>query len=133
LPEKTFKRPDMVTERAYSPGVRVTRERMPWPLLAVLGVQAALSVSMVRARTAFGDEALYLNAGHLEWSHCGEGTLRKHRLLRVGVPRPGVTDRPLPETATRCPRGGRPPAASPGHPVHEHPSLAAGKQDATCG
>ena len=42
---------------------------MPWPLLAVLAVQTALSASMVRARTAFGDEALYLNAGHLEWSH----------------------------------------------------------------
>jgi hypothetical protein len=60
----------MVVERAYSPGVRITREvRTPWPLLAVLAVQAALSASMVRARTAFGDEALYLSAGHLEWSH----------------------------------------------------------------
>jgi Dolichyl-phosphate-mannose-protein mannosyltransferase len=43
--------------------------RVPWPLLAVLAVQAALSASMLRARTAFGDEALYLSAGHLEWSH----------------------------------------------------------------
>jgi Dolichyl-phosphate-mannose-protein mannosyltransferase len=42
---------------------------MPWPLLAVLAVQTALSASMVRARTAFGDEALYLSAGHLEWRH----------------------------------------------------------------
>ena len=47
---------------------------MPWPLLAVLAVQAALSASMVRARTAFGDEALYLSAGHLEWSHWLHGT-----------------------------------------------------------
>jgi Dolichyl-phosphate-mannose-protein mannosyltransferase len=47
---------------------------MPWPLLAVLGVQTALSVSMVRTRTAFGDEALYLSAGHLEWSHWLHGT-----------------------------------------------------------
>lgn len=47
---------------------------MPWPLLAVLGVQTALSASMVRARTAFGDEALYLSAGHLEWSHWLHGT-----------------------------------------------------------
>jgi hypothetical protein len=47
---------------------------MPWPLLAVLGVQAALSASMVWARTAFGDEALYLSAGHLEWSHWLHGT-----------------------------------------------------------
>jgi hypothetical protein len=44
------------------------------PLLAVLAVQAALSASMVRARTAFGDEALYLSAGHLEWSHWLHGT-----------------------------------------------------------
>jgi hypothetical protein len=47
---------------------------MPWPLLAVLAVQTALSASMVRDRTAFGDEALYLNAGHLEWSHWLHGT-----------------------------------------------------------
>jgi hypothetical protein len=48
--------------------------RVRWPLLAVLAVQAALSASMVRARTAFGDEALYLSAGHLEWSHWLHGT-----------------------------------------------------------
>jgi hypothetical protein len=48
--------------------------RMPWPLLAVLAVQAALSASMVRAEAAFGDEALYLSAGHLEWSHWLHGT-----------------------------------------------------------
>jgi Dolichyl-phosphate-mannose-protein mannosyltransferase len=48
--------------------------RMPWPLLAVMAVQAALSASMVRAKTAFGDEALYLSAGHLEWSHWLHGT-----------------------------------------------------------
>ena len=48
--------------------------RVPWPLLAVLAVQAALSVGMLRVRTAFGDEALYLSAGHLEWSHWLHGT-----------------------------------------------------------
>jgi hypothetical protein len=47
---------------------------VPWPLLAVLAVQAALSAGMVRVRTAFGDEALYLSAGHLEWSHWLHGT-----------------------------------------------------------
>jgi hypothetical protein len=47
---------------------------MPWPLLAVLAVQAALSASLVRARSAFGDEALYLSAGRLEWSHWLRGT-----------------------------------------------------------
>ena len=48
--------------------------RIPWPLLAVLAIQAALSASLVRSRTAFGDEALYLSAGHLEWSHWLHGT-----------------------------------------------------------
>jgi 4-amino-4-deoxy-L-arabinose transferase-like glycosyltransferase len=47
---------------------------MPWPLVAVLVVQATLSARMVRARTAFGDEALYLSAGHLEWAHWLHGT-----------------------------------------------------------
>jgi hypothetical protein len=47
---------------------------MPWALLAVLAVQAALSASLLRDKTAFGDEALYLNAGHLEWSHWLHGT-----------------------------------------------------------
>jgi len=39
-----------------------------WPLLTVLGVQAALSLRLVWANTAFQDEALYLRAGHLEWA-----------------------------------------------------------------
>ncbi len=47
---------------------------MPWPLVAVLAVQATLSARLVRARTAFGDEALYLSAGHLEWAHWLHGT-----------------------------------------------------------
>jgi MFS family permease len=55
--------------------VPLTAVRLPLlALLAVLAVQAALSASMVRARTAFGDEALYLSAGHLEWSHWLHGT-----------------------------------------------------------
>src|SRR5215472_9905419 len=39
------------------------------PLLIVLAVQAALSVRLVWADTAFQDEATYLWAGHLEWAH----------------------------------------------------------------
>jgi 4-amino-4-deoxy-L-arabinose transferase-like glycosyltransferase len=42
---------------------------MRLPLLAVLAVQAALSLRLVRADTAFQDEALYLWAGHREWAH----------------------------------------------------------------
>ena len=40
----------------------------PWPLLAVLLVQAALSLRLAWSNTAFQDEALYLRAGHLEWA-----------------------------------------------------------------
>jgi hypothetical protein len=40
----------------------------------VLAVQSALSAGLVRTSTAFGDEALYLSAGHLEWSHWLHGT-----------------------------------------------------------
>jgi hypothetical protein len=44
-------------------------KRRAWLLLAVLAVQAALSLRLVWSNTAFQDEALYLWAGHLEWSH----------------------------------------------------------------
>jgi Dolichyl-phosphate-mannose-protein mannosyltransferase len=65
----------MVAKRDYPRDVRIPRvAAVPWPLLAVLAVQAALSASMVRSSTAFGDEALYLSAGHLEWSHWLHGT-----------------------------------------------------------
>jgi 4-amino-4-deoxy-L-arabinose transferase-like glycosyltransferase len=40
-----------------------------WPLLAVLAIQAGLSLRLVRADTAFEGEALHLHAGHLEWAH----------------------------------------------------------------
>ena len=55
---------------------RGTRIRIPasWPLLAVLAVQAVLSLLLVRADTAFEDEATYLWAGHLEWAHLLHGT-----------------------------------------------------------
>jgi hypothetical protein len=45
-----------------------------WPLLAVLVVQAALSLRLVRADTAFQDEATYLWAGHLQWADWLHGT-----------------------------------------------------------
>ena len=55
---------------------RATRWRVPssWPLLPVLVVQALLSLRLVRADTAFQDEALYLWAGHLQWAHWLHGT-----------------------------------------------------------
>jgi hypothetical protein len=39
------------------------------PLIVVLTVQAFLSLRLVNSNTAFTDEALYLWAGRLEWSH----------------------------------------------------------------
>ncbi len=48
--------------------------RVPLPLAIVLVVQAALSLRLVWSNTAFGDEALYLWAGHLEWAHWLHGT-----------------------------------------------------------
>lgn len=41
----------------------------PWPLIIILGVQAILSLRLIWANTTFEDEALYLWAGHVEWSH----------------------------------------------------------------
>jgi hypothetical protein len=56
---------------------RPGRSRLPdlrWPLLAVLIVQAVLSLRLVWSNTAFQDEALYLRAGHLEWARWLHGT-----------------------------------------------------------
>ena len=39
-----------------------------WPLIAVLTVQAILSLRLTWSNTAFQDEGLYLRAGHLEWA-----------------------------------------------------------------
>jgi len=47
---------------------------LPWPLLAILTVQAGLSLRLVWSNTAFQDEALYLWAGHLEIAHWLHGT-----------------------------------------------------------
>ena len=46
----------------------------PWPLLAILAVQAALSLRLMWSNTAFQDEALYLWAGRMEWAHWLHGT-----------------------------------------------------------
>jgi hypothetical protein len=55
---------------------RSSRLRLPgsWPLAVILVVQALLSLRLVRADTAFEDEATYLWAGHLEWAHLLHGT-----------------------------------------------------------
>jgi hypothetical protein len=46
-----------------------------WPLLAVLAVQTLLSLRLLRANTAFQDEAQDLWAGHLQWAHWLHGTV----------------------------------------------------------
>jgi hypothetical protein len=54
---------------------RCRRLARPSPLLAVIAVQAALSLRLVWSNTAFQDEALYLRAGHLEWARWLHGTI----------------------------------------------------------
>jgi hypothetical protein len=49
-------------------------KREPWPLFGILMIQAVLSLRLVSSNTAFGDEALYLWSGHLEWAHWIHGT-----------------------------------------------------------
>ncbi len=61
-----------------------------WLLIGILVLQAGLSVRLLWANTAFGDEALYLWAGHLEWSHwlhgTGSGTLTNLPTWFSGAP-----------------------------------------------
>jgi putative flippase GtrA len=47
---------------------------LPWPLFAVLAVQAALAMRLVWSNTAFIDEASYLYAGGQELNHWIHGT-----------------------------------------------------------
>jgi hypothetical protein len=63
--------PTSALRKERAPGLRARGLRVPAGLLlvAVLVVQAVLSLRLVRADTAFQDEAAYLWAGHLEWAH----------------------------------------------------------------
>src|ERR1700691_153270 len=61
------------TARRHGPSVK-PRVSVSWWLLAVLAVQTALSLRLVRAHTAVEDEATSLWAGHLEWAHLLHGT-----------------------------------------------------------
>src|ERR1700678_2754989 len=45
-----------------------------WSLFLILALQAVLALRLIRADTAFQDEALYLWAGHKEWAHILHGT-----------------------------------------------------------
>lgn len=48
---------------------------LPWPLFAVLTVQAALALRLVWLNTAYSDEALYLYSGSQELNHWLHGSL----------------------------------------------------------
>ena len=64
-----------LTDAAHRYGRTVKpRVSVSWWLLAILAVQTVLSLRLVRADTAFEDEAAYLWAGHLEWAHLLHGT-----------------------------------------------------------
>jgi putative flippase GtrA/GT2 family glycosyltransferase len=53
---------------------RRLRQRVCWPLVAILAVQTGMSLGLVWSNTVFGDEATYLSAGRLEWSHWLHGS-----------------------------------------------------------
>jgi hypothetical protein len=55
-------------------GRHLVRIPAGWSLLAILAVQAALSVRLLRSDTASPDEGISLWAGHLLWSHWLHGT-----------------------------------------------------------
>jgi putative flippase GtrA/GT2 family glycosyltransferase len=69
-PERNVQLPTRGEERVRrQPG----RNRISWPLAAILAAQSVLSLSFVWSNTAFNDEALYLWAGHLEVAHWLQG------------------------------------------------------------
>lgn len=70
-PEQFRPREDNLAPRAPEPlrGLAHALTVRRWPLLAVLAIQAALSLRLVWSNTAFQDEGLYLWAGYLELSH----------------------------------------------------------------
>ena len=49
-------------------------KQMPWELLVILACQAAFTLPLILHRAVYGDEALYLWAGHLEIDHWLDGS-----------------------------------------------------------
>jgi putative flippase GtrA len=49
-------------------------DAVPWPLVAILAVQAILSLRLIWTNTTFLDEATYLFAGHVEIAHWLHGS-----------------------------------------------------------
>jgi len=57
-----------------APGGGSAGRGVPWPLLALLALQALLSLRLIWANTAFLDEATYIWAGRVELWHTIDGT-----------------------------------------------------------
>jgi len=65
-------RPDLVLDQPaaeHAGGLRRIPGLTAWPLVAVLVIQAALSMRLIWSATAYIDEGLYLSVGHLELNH----------------------------------------------------------------
>jgi 4-amino-4-deoxy-L-arabinose transferase-like glycosyltransferase len=66
--------PDDALIELNDEAIRSQRAGFPWALAVVLIAQAALSLRLVWANTAFLDEALYVWSGHMEWAHWLQGS-----------------------------------------------------------
>ena len=75
-------------------------DSIPWSLVAILAVQAIMSLRLLWTNTAFLDEATYLFAGHVEIAHWLHGSSRLSA-LRVRAGRPAAL--PSPEEAAARP------------------------------
>jgi 4-amino-4-deoxy-L-arabinose transferase-like glycosyltransferase len=58
-----------VTQARPRPAPRSLRQLPGLPLIVILTVQVVTSFRLIKSNSAFSDEALYLWAGRLEWSH----------------------------------------------------------------
>lgn len=73
-----------MSERSRS---RVTLATLPWPLFAVLAIQALLSLRLIWSNTPYIDEATYLYAGSQELNHWIHGTpVEDYQLFLSGAP-----------------------------------------------
>jgi hypothetical protein len=67
---KTEARSAQATDTPHRSILRRIAERVSWPLVAILTVQAGFSLTVIISNTGpFADEADYLWQGHLEWAH----------------------------------------------------------------
>lgn len=74
VPVKMQDRRPPVLRDLTQPQAVLKRVAPVWPLLAILALQAGLSLRLVWSNSTFQDEALYLWSGHMEWSGWLKGT-----------------------------------------------------------